>query len=412
MGKASPRGQIPKRFLALCAIDFSARTSYNMARTPVLPLFSAALGAGPAMVGLIVAASTITGIFLKAPAGAISDQIGRRKTLLFGAAVFGLTPFFYLLVGRDWQLLPIRFFHGLATAIYGPVVMAAVAAIAGARKGELLAWFSLIKIATNALGGFLAGGLLYLIAKGSSPTLSDFHLIYTIIGGVGLVALWIAAWLIPHMREEAREKVRGVLEIHRRTVRGLAEVVRSVPVLLTAGMEGVQNMTMGVLHAFLPLYVVERAGLNIALAGLLWTILTGTSVVAKPLMGRISDRYGRRAPIIIGMVLCAVPFAVIPLFKSFWILAALAVLFGLGEAFVTTSTGALVADLSKRESLGAAMGVFGTIADAGQALGPIIIGLLLVRIGYLAAFSVLAGFLLTWTGLFVRTSAGRGPAPP
>ena len=90
MESAEPRARIPRRFFALCAIDFSARTSYNMARTPVLPLFAAALGAGPAMVGLIVAASTITGIFLKAPAGAISDQVGRRRTLLFGAAVFGL----------------------------------------------------------------------------------------------------------------------------------------------------------------------------------------------------------------------------------------------------------------------------------------------------------------------------------
>lgn len=407
MEEALPRGRVPKRFLALCAIDFSARTSYNMARTPVLPLFAAALGASPAMVGLVVAASTITGIFLKAPAGAISDQVGRRRTLLFGAAVFGLTPFFYLLVSRDWQLLPIRFFHGMATAIYGPVVMAAVAAIAGARKGELLAWFSLIKIATNALGGFLAGGLLYLIARSNTPTLSNFHLIYAIIGGVGVVALGIAAWLIPGMQEEVRERARSVREIYRRTLRGLREVVRSGPVLLTAGMEGVQNMTMGVLHAFLPLYVVERAGLNIAIAGLLWTILTGTSVVAKPLMGRVSDRYGRRAPIIIGMLLCAVPFALIPLFKGFWILAGLAIVFGLGEAFVTTSTGALVADLASRKSLGAAMGTFGTIADTGQALGPIIIGALLAKIGYLPAFAGLSTFLVLWTGMFLRTPVGR-----
>ncbi|MFQ6089942.1 MAG: MFS transporter, partial [Candidatus Bipolaricaulia bacterium] len=91
---ADRSSRIPKKFFALCAIDFSARTSYNMARTPVLPLFAAALGAGPALVGLIIAASTITGIFLKAPAGAISDHLGRKRTLLVGAAVFGMMPFF------------------------------------------------------------------------------------------------------------------------------------------------------------------------------------------------------------------------------------------------------------------------------------------------------------------------------
>ena len=122
MEENTPRGlsgRIPRRFFTLCAVDFSARTSYNMARTPILPLFAAVLGAGPAMVGLIVAASTITGIFLKAPAGAISDHLGRRRTLLSGAAVFGLMPFFYLLVVHDWQLLPIRLVHGLATARAG-----------------------------------------------------------------------------------------------------------------------------------------------------------------------------------------------------------------------------------------------------------------------------------------------------
>ena len=406
MEENTPRGlvkRIPRRFLALCAVDFSARTSYNMARTPILPLFAAALGAGPAMVGLIVAASTITGIFLKAPAGAISDHLGRRRTLLAGAAVFGLMPFFYLLVAHDWQLLPIRLVHGLATAIYGPVVMAAVASIAGERKGELLAWFSLIKIATNSLGGILGGGLIYLLAVGGKPTLGNFHLSYAVIGGVGLVALVIALWLLPHIGEKAHGETRSINEIYKKMVRGLAEMFRNGKILLTSGMEGVQNMTMGVLHAFFPLYVVQQAGLSIVLAGLLWSIITGTSVIAKPLMGRISDRYGRRAPIVAGMILCAVPFALIPLFSSFWILAALSVAFGLGEAFVTTSTAALVADLAQQESLGAAMGVFGTIADTGQALGPIIIGLLLAKIGYLPAFSLLSGFLLAWTGLFVWT---------
>ena len=252
MEENTPRGlsgRIPRRFFTLCAVDFSART-------PILPLFAAALGAGPAMVGLIVAASTITGIFLKAPAGAISDHLGRRRTLLSGAAVFGLMPFFYLLVVHDWQLLPIRLVHGLATAIYGPVVMAAVASIAGERKGELLAWFSLIKIATNSLGGILGGGLIYLLAVGGKPTIRNFHLSYAVIGGVGLVALMIALWLLPHIGGKAHSGTRNINDIYKKMAHGLVEMFRNGKILITSGMEGVQNMTMGVLHAFLPLYVV------------------------------------------------------------------------------------------------------------------------------------------------------------
>jgi hypothetical protein len=45
----------------------------------------------------------------------------------------------------------------------------------------------------------------------------------------------------------------------------------------------------------------------------------------------------------------------------------------------------------------------GAYADTGQALGPIIIGVLLAKIGYLPAFSLLSVFLLAWTGMFVQT---------
>jgi MFS family permease len=71
-------------YYALCAVGFLARFSYALARTPVLPLFALYLGAGPEAIGLVVGISTVTGIFFKLPAGAASDLIGRKKTLLAG----------------------------------------------------------------------------------------------------------------------------------------------------------------------------------------------------------------------------------------------------------------------------------------------------------------------------------------
>jgi MFS family permease len=37
------------------------------------------LGAGPALIGFVMGASTLTGVFLKLPAGALSDVFGRRR---------------------------------------------------------------------------------------------------------------------------------------------------------------------------------------------------------------------------------------------------------------------------------------------------------------------------------------------
>ncbi len=71
--------------------------------------------------------------------------------------------------------------------------------------------------------------------------------------------------------------------------------------------------------------------------------------------------------------------------------------FGLGMEIVTPSTNALVADLCKAGNYGAAMGVFGTVWDIGEASGPILAGALIAVFGnlqtdsaYLAAFGIVA----------------------
>ena len=63
---------------------------------------------------------------------------------------------------------------------------------------------------------------------------------------------------------------------------------------------------------------------------------------------------------------------------------------GLGVGSVTPVTNALIADLASARNLGAAMGVFGTIWDIGEAAGPIVAGFLIGRMGYAATFDLIA----------------------
>lgn len=85
-----------RRLGQLSAVGALAYCSYAMCRSPVLPLFARELGASPAAVGLIVAASTLTGVVLKLPAGVLSDVVGRRTMLLVGATIFAVLPLGYL----------------------------------------------------------------------------------------------------------------------------------------------------------------------------------------------------------------------------------------------------------------------------------------------------------------------------
>jgi MFS family permease len=125
------------------------------------------------------------------------------------------------------------------------------------------------------------------------------------------------------------------------------------------------------------------------------------TMVSKPLMGRISDRFGRKPIIVAGLILCAVSFFSIPLLKSFSTLSAAALLFGLGEALVTSSSAAMVADMCQARHFGTAMGVFGTIFDIGHASGPILSGVLIGVWGYFPAFAVMASVLILVIPAFV-----------
>lgn len=392
----------------LNAVGFLARFSYALARNPVLPLFALFLGAGPEAVGLAVGISTVTGILFKMPAGALSDVIGRKRTMLAGLVVFGLLPFAYLFIQSYEALVAVRFAHGLATAIYGPVAMAVVAEMAGERRGEMLSWFSSVMIVGTLLGAPLGGWMLHYAAGAPAPGLIDFQLVFLVSGAAGMAALLLGLWLL-RGPEEHPSAGASLGERLARFRQGIREVAADRRVLLTSAMEGVQNMGMGALEAFLPIYAVTRAGLNELEAGLLWAVQIVVTMLSKPLLGRLGDAQGRKAPIAWGLCCCAVGLAAVPWLGNFWTLSLAALVFGLGEALVTSSSAALVADLCRKRHYGAAMGTFGTIFDVGHASGPILGGLLVAALDFRLAFALLAVVLLAAIPVFLAGVSLDGP---
>lgn len=172
--------------IRLCAAGFVSYCSYAICRTPLLPLFVRELGAGPSLIGFVMGASTLTGIVVKLPAGALSDIFGRRRLLLAGALVFATLPFTYLAASTLLVVIVLRFAHGSATAIFGPVASASVSDIAP--PGKRGTWLSTYSTALGAgqLGPVLAG---YLIAAGR------FDLAFAAAGLIGLgVPIIVAGW--------------------------------------------------------------------------------------------------------------------------------------------------------------------------------------------------------------------------
>ncbi|MBT4124605.1 MAG: MFS transporter [Candidatus Pacebacteria bacterium] len=69
-------------------------------------------------VAIIGAASTIAGSIFEIPTGAISDIIGRKKTLII-SRLFGITSFVMMILGKTfWVFLVARFIQGISQALW------------------------------------------------------------------------------------------------------------------------------------------------------------------------------------------------------------------------------------------------------------------------------------------------------
>jgi MFS family permease len=184
--------------------------------------------------------------------------------------------------------------------------------------------------------------------------------------------------------------------------KGFVVVAQNRKVLITSMTDGAKMIANGALMAFLPLYGVS-AGLNPGEVGLLFSVQAFTSFFSKPIMGRVSDRVGRHPLIMLGLLICAATFVAIPHVSLFAILLVLSAGFGFGEAVVSSSSSALVADSSEFKTLGAGMGMQGTIMDIGHASGPLLAGLLIANMSYSAAFAIIAGVQLLAAAVFWLT---------
>ena len=84
-----------------------------------------------------------------------------------------------------------------------------------------------------------------------------------------------------------------------------------------------------------------------------------------------------------------------------------ALAYAAGVATTTAATTAYITDLARRARYGAAHGVFGTIYDVGDALGPIVAGVLVAAVGYTRMFQVMAMVGLSMAVAFSLASRSR-----
>lgn len=118
----------------------------------------------------------------------------------------------------------------------------------------------------------------------------------------------------------------------------------------------------------LPFYA-EHYGATGVWVGALLTAYSAVQFLSAPVLGKLSDRYGRRPILLISLAGSAVALVFTGLAHSLWLLLAARMIDGLSGGSISTAQ-ACVADISTPENRAKYMGILGAMIGLGFTLGP------------------------------------------
>jgi DHA1 family multidrug resistance protein-like MFS transporter len=373
---------VTSRMLLLCVLGALAIFSSTMAKSPVLPYFASELGATDYELGFIGAASPATGILISAPIGILMDRRGPKTLLWAAAGLFAFVPFLYFWVSTALQLVIVRFIHGAATAILGPVALAVVAGWSKDRRGERMALYS----SSTRVGRTLAplmGGFLLAVPVFQPYGIDVYRGIYLVCGLFGMTVLALTMILPIDVKPAGKTSDIPDKISTRKPIR---EVLKR-DVLLICATQAATFFLYGAYEFFMPLYWNEIIGVPEWVSGLMFTLLTITILISGPIIGRISDKGDRLPFMVSGIVALCVLVTLASVLGNFIVQILLVVFIGLAIAATDSTTAPFVTERVDATLKGSALGLLSTIMDVGHSSGPLVLGLLLAVGGHSYSFA-------------------------
>ncbi|HEV2054967.1 MAG TPA: MFS transporter [Methylomirabilota bacterium] len=334
---------------------------------PLVPFFlTAALGASPAMLGLIEGLAESVASVLKVFAGFISDRIGKRKGLIiagYGAAALGKL---LLALAAGWgMVLTARVVDRLGKGIRTAPRDALIADSAHEDKRGRAFGLHRTLDTWGAVAGVGLGYWFFTRMPGEYARVFLVALLPAVLGVLVLLAV----------REPKHGRLRvAPPRLSWNMLPRRLQLFLVITLLFTLGNSS---------NAFL-LLRAQSLGFTAAAAILLYGAYNASYALSSYPVGLVSDRIGRKTLLVAGYSFYGVVylgFALLDAASHAWITWALFALYGLYSGFTDGVEKALVSDLAPRELRATAIGLHGT----------------LVGIGLFPA-SFIAGQLWTWLG--------------
>lgn len=141
----------------------------------------------------------------------------------------------------------------------------------------------------------------------------------------------------------------------------------------------IDSMGIGLIMPVMPDLIKEIHGGDLGSAAVWGGILATTFAVMLflfgPLLGNLSDRFGRRPVLLVSLAVMALDYLVMAVAGTIWLLIVGRVIGGITAATQSTAS-AFMADISKPEEKAANFGLIGAAFGLGFVLGPLVGGLL------------------------------------
>lgn len=289
--------------------------------------------------------------------GHLSDHLGRRRLLLLGEGIMVAYPIALIAIGdRLWPGLVALMFAGLVGGLGGSVGQALVADLVPPVKHE--AAYAAVRVASNlgvTLGPPLGGVLLF---AGSWSTLF-----------VGVAVLASLAWLLAYRLLPAR----GAFTPESPPQRGsFGVIVRDRPFLLFLGSATFAWLVYVAYQELLPIALVDGYGYQPAAWGFLVAINPLLVTLLQLRLTRSVEHVAAAPKLVLATLMMGLPFLLLVATQTLVVVAAVIVVFVVGEMLWVPTSQSIVARLAPDDIRGAYMGAFGSAPAVGFALAPLV----------------------------------------
>jgi MFS family permease len=342
-------------------------------------------------------------------AGTLADRYGRKRVLVAGWLAGLPIPFLVLFAPDWWWIVAANLFLGVNQGFAWSMTVTSKLDITRPEERGLATGL-------NESAGYLAMGLSgiatgYLAVRfGPRPALFGFGLAVVLIA-LAVAVLFVREtlpWAKAEHEEHRQGTFSGPLPRFPKGVGahpGLGEIFLLVsfrdPTLRALSQAGVANKIADTLvWGLFPVFFRSR-GLSIAETGWLTGLYAMTWGIAQTATGHLSDRIGRKRPIVGGLWCLGGGIAGVALSRNVGLWAFFSIVMGIGMALLYPTLVAAVADISPPAWRGRALGTYRYWRDTGYAIGGLLLGSLAQWRGKVTiAFWTTAGLLLL-SGLWV-----------